>query len=116
MCEYIASCDQIEGDLCMNGGVCKDLDVGGYHCVCPEQFYGAACQYVAERPQFDVTLLVIVTCIGFLLAACAVVSLIIFRSIRKARATRGTYSPSTHEKFGNSASDLLKPPVPERLI
>lgn len=116
MCEYVSSCEQVEGNQSMNGGVCKNLDSGGYQCVCSEQFYGPVCQFVAERPQFDATLLVVVTCIGFLLAACAVVSLVIFRSIRKARATRGTYSPSTHEKFGNSASDLLKPPVPERLI
>ena len=116
MCEYVASCDQVEGDLCLNGGLCKNLETGGYHCVCPEPFYGPICQFISERPQFDAILLVVVTVVGLLLAACAVVSLVIFRSVRKARATRGTYSPSTQEKFGNSASDLLKPPIPERLI
>lgn len=116
MCEYVSSCEQVEGDLCLNGGTCKNLDTGGYHCACSEPFYGPICQFVAEKPQFDAILLVVITCVGFLVAACAVVSLVIFRSVRKARATRGTYSPSTQEKFGNSASDLLKLPVPERLI
>lgn len=116
MCEYVASCEQIEGELCLNGGTCKNLDSGGYHCLCQEPFYGPVCQFLIEKSQFDVILLIVVTCVGFLMAACVVVSLVIFRSVRKARATRGTYSPSTQEKFGNSASDLLKPPQPERLI
>lgn len=116
MCEYISSCQQVEGELCLNGGVCKDLDTGGYHCACPEPFHGPICQYIVDKPQFDVILFIVVSCIGFLFAACAIISFVIFRSVRKARATRGTYSPSTQEKFGNSASDLLKPPIPERLI
>lgn len=115
MCEYVASCEQVEGELCLNGGFCKNLDAGGYQCQCQEPFYGPICQFMAER-QFDAILLVVITCVVFLLAACTVVSLLVFRSVRKARATRGTYSPSTQEKFGNSASDLLKPPIPERLI
>lgn len=115
MCEYVTSCEQVEGELCLHGGKCKNLEQGGYHCTCQDPWYGPVCQFQAET-QFDAILLVVITCVGFLLAACAVVSLVIFRSVRKARATRGTYSPSTQEKFGNSASDLLKPPVPERLI
>lgn len=116
MCEYVSSCEQVEGELCLNGGTCKNLEGGGYHCICEKPFYGPICQLLIEKPRFDVILLIVVTCVGFLMVACAVVSLVIFRSVRKARATRGTYSPSTQEKFGNSASDLLKPPQPERLI
>lgn len=116
MCEYIASCNQFEGELCLNGGTCKDLETGGYQCICQEPYHGTICQFLTEKPQLDVILLIVITCVGFLMAACAVVSLVIFRSVRKARATRGTYSPSTQEKFGNSASDLLKPPEPELLI
>lgn len=116
MCEYLISCDQIDGELCLNGGLCKNLEHGGYHCQCVEPFYGPICQYVMDKPQFDALLVIVITCVCFLIAACAIVSLIIFRSVRKARATRGTYSPSTQEKFGNSASDLLKPPQKERLI
>lgn len=115
MCEYVASCEQVEGELCLNGGSCKNLETGGYQCLCREPFYGPICQFMAES-QFDAILFVVLTCVGFLISACAVVSLLVFRSVRKARATRGTYSPSTQEKFGNSASDLLKPPIPERLI
>lgn len=116
MCEYVASCEQVEGELCLNGGTCKNLESGGYQCICQEPFYGPICQFLTEKSQLDVILLIGVTCVGFFLAACAVVSLVAFRSVRKARATRGTYSPSTQEKFGNSASDLLKPPTPELLI
>lgn len=116
MCEYVASCEQIEGTLCLNGGSCKNLESGGYQCLCQEPFYGPICQFLMDKPQFDVILLIVIACVGFLMTACVVVSLVIFRSVRKARATRGTYSPSTQEKFGNSASDLLKPPIPERLI
>ena len=115
MCEYVASCDQVEGQLCLNGGTCKNLETGGYRCMCQEPFHGPICQFMAER-QIDAILFVIITCVVFLIVACAVISLLVFRSVRKARATRGTYSPSTQEKFGNSASDLLKPPIPERLI
>lgn len=116
MCEYVSSCEQVEGELCLHGGSCQNLEAGGYHCHCPEPFYGPICQYILDKPQFNLILLIVVTCVGFLLAACAVVSLVVFRSVRKARATCGTYSPSTQEKHGNSASDLLKPPQPERLI
>lgn len=116
MCEYISSCEQIEGVLCHNGGTCKNLKGGGYYCECQEPYYGPICKQIIEKPHFDIVYLIIITCVGFLVAACAVVSLIIFRSVRKARATRGTYSPSTQEKFGNSACDLLKPPQQERLI
>lgn len=116
MCEYIESCSPLGNELCLNGGTCKDSEIGGYQCICQEPYHGAICQFLAEKPQFDVILLIVFTCVGFLVAACAVVSIVIFRSVRKARATRGTYSPSTQEKFGNSASDLLKPPEPELLI
>lgn len=117
MCEYVTSCEQVEGELCLNGGKCRTLESGGYDCECPRDlFYGPLCQFVVEKPQFDAIVLIVITCVGFLITACAVVSLVVFRSVRKARATRGTYSPSTQEKFGNSASDLLKPPQPERLI
>ncbi len=51
-----------------------------------------------------------------LIIALLVVSLIFVRSVKRARATRGTYSPSTQEMFGNSASEILKPPPEERLI
>lgn len=115
MCEYVSSCEQVQGELCLNGGTCKNLETGGFHCLCQEPFYGHICELI-EKPQLDLILLIVITSIGLLVAGCFVVSLFIFRSVRKARATRGTYSPSTQEKFGNSASDLLKPPIPERLI
>lgn len=116
MCEYVASCEQVEGDLCLNGGLCKNLETGGYHCQCQEPFYGPICQFISEKSQYNSILLLIVAVGGLFVIGCVAVFLFVFRSVRKARATRGTYSPSTQEKFGNSASDLLKPPVPERLI
>jgi len=42
--------------------------------------------------------------------------LLSFRRVKKARATRGTYSPSAQEMFGNSVIEILKPPPKERLI
>ena len=45
-----------------------------------------------------------------------VISLFVLRSVKRARATRGTYSPSTQEMYGNSAGEILKPPPEERLI
>lgn len=116
MCEYVASCEQVEGDLCLNGGTCKNLESGGYQCACNEPHYGPICQFKLEKPQFDVILIIGITIAGLIMAGVVVLSFVVFRSVRKARATRGTYSPSTQEKFGNSASDLLKPPQPELLI
>lgn len=116
MCEYIPSCYHLQGELCLNGGRCEDTDFGGYQCVCPESFHGPICQHIVDKPPIDILLLIVITCVGLLVATCATISLVIFKSVRKARATRGTYSPSTQEKFGNSASDILKPPPEERLI
>lgn len=116
MCEYVSSCEQVEGTLCLNGGTCKNSDTSGYQCLCQEPFYGPVCQYLMDKPQVDLIQVIVAACVALLLLACAVVFVVVFRSVRKARATRGTYSPSTQEKFGNSASDLLKPPIPERLI
>lgn len=115
MCEYVSSCEQVEGELCLNGGTCKNLEAGGYHCACPEPFYGPICELI-EKSKWDAIILFAGACITFIIIAIGVAGLFIFNSVRKARATRGTYSPSTQEKFGNSASDLLKPPIPERLI
>lgn len=116
MCEYVARCEQIEGELCRNGGHCVNLDAGGYHCACEEPFQGPICQTRRAEPQFSVLLV-----LGIFAALCTLILVIglstyTVKSVRKARATRGTYSPSTQEKFGNSASDLLKAPQPERLI
>ena len=58
----------------------------------------------------------IITMGCILIIALLFVSLIFVRSVKHARATRGTYSPSTQEMFGNSASEILKPPPEERLI
>lgn len=119
MCELVTKCEQVgEAELCLNGGHCRNLEGGGYECVCAQGFEGPICQSISEASKVDLLLLVAIGCVGCLLLACAIVSLLIFRSVRKARATRGTYSPSSQEKFeSNSASnDLLKPPVPERLI
>lgn len=116
MCEYITRCEQIDGDLCRNGGLCRNHELGGYYCDCLEPFHGHVCELVIEKSPYDVFLLIGIACVAFLIAAVVVVGLVIFRSVRKARATCGTYSPSNQEKYGNSASDLLKPPQPERLI
>ena len=53
---------------------------------------------------------------------CLLISIVLFatllflKKVKRARATRGTYSPSTQEMFGNTASEILKPPPEERLI
>jgi flagellar basal body-associated protein FliL len=64
----------------------------------------------------DVVFVIIVSIICFLICVLLVLSLFFVRSVKKARATRGTYSPSAQEMFGNSAIEILKPPPAERLI
>lgn len=62
-------------------------------------------------------LIVLIASIGIALSiALLIILMIVFRSVKRARATRGTYSPSTQEMFGNSAGEILKPPPEERLI
>lgn len=118
MCEAITSCDKYEGLLCRNGGTCYNLDGNGYRCLCPEGFVGIVCEHQVPHKPFDVILFVVIACIGLLLATCAVVSLIIFKSVRRARATQGTYSPQTEEIYGERmfADTILKVPPTERLI
>lgn len=64
----------------------------------------------------DVVFIIIVTSACLLIVIVLVVLLYSVRSVKRARATRGTYSPSAQEMFGNSASEILKPPPEERLI
>ena len=141
-CEQLTSCNhhhQTSGNsLCLNGGSCLSLPNNtGYQCECAPHFHGPICQFEgAASGQLDLLLLIAIGCVCFLLAACALVSVLMLRSVRRARATRGTYSPSTQEKFeSNSAAacggsqlsatigsggatpdKLLKAPAPERLI
>lgn len=62
-------------------------------------------------------MVILIASVGAIMTiALAVIMLVVFRSIKRARATRGTYSPSTQEMFGNSAGEILKPPPEERLI
>ena len=64
----------------------------------------------------DVVFIIIVTSACLLIVIVLVLLLYSVRSVKRARATRGTYSPSAQEMFGNSASEILKPPPEERLI
>lgn len=66
--------------------------------------------------EVDPIFIIIVTSACLLIVIVLVLLLYSVRSVKRARATRGTYSPSAQEMFGNSASEILKPPPEERLI
>jgi protein crumbs len=70
----------------------------------------------ATASQMDLVLVLIVSLICILIVGLVVLLLFIVKGVRKARATQGTYSPSTQEMYGNSASEIIKPPPEERLI
>ena len=58
----------------------------------------------------------VLSLICILIVVLFLLTFLFVRSVKKARATRGTYSPSTQEMFGNSSTEILKPPPEERLI
>lgn len=109
MCKFASICNKFK-DLCLNGGQCKNLRLGGFFCVCPNPFYGPSCQFVdrkiSNKSQVSIVVIVIFT---FIVLVCIVISIAIFKvfkKVKKARATRGTYSPSAEENFGNSIGDI----------
>ena len=102
---------------CMNNGTCRPNPATGNQtaiCDCASGFQGDFCEQSMHTP-IDWLWVTVISC------TCLLVSLLSFtclllRKVKRARATRGTYSPSTQEMFGNSASEILKPPPVERLI
>ncbi|KAG9510609.1 Protein crumbs [Fragariocoptes setiger] len=115
MCQFIASCEHMS-NLCQNGGTCVNKDGGGYVCLCPDLYQGLVCELHVAPSQPDLILLLAIATACLLIVIFVTVSTMVIRGVRRARATRGIYSPSRQEMFGNSASDILKPPPCERLI
>ena len=131
-CDPIYDCSQANG-LCLNGGTCVSSSQG-FSCRCPDGYEGLVCEKVASwlsalftaanhvdatrqiRHRPNLVIVLVVSFCTVLLIALMIISMVVFRSVKKARATRGTYSPSAQEMFDNSAGDILKPPPEERLI
>jgi len=114
--------DECANEPCLHNGTCTDL-TANYRCDCEGTGYeGKDCEKTADyltraaSSQIDIIFVIVVSLICVLIIVLLVLSLLFVRSVKRARATRGTYSPSTQEMFGNSASEILKPPPEERLI
>lgn len=112
---------------CQNGGVCRtDASIDGngeYFCQCHPGFMGMLCEQqepVTATPhasEVNIVFVVGVSLSCVVIIIFMIIALLAVRSVKKARATRGTYSPSAQEMFGNnSAIEILKPPPEERLI
>ena len=114
-CEHVfTGCDT---NLCMNNGTCLQHPKikETFICSCPDGFEGEYCQMKTSK-DFDLLFLLVISSCCCAIVLFLICTLIFIRRIKKARATRGTYSPSTQEMFGNSAGEILKPPPEERLI
>ncbi|KAH7640703.1 DNA repair protein Rad9,Rhp9 [Dermatophagoides farinae] len=111
LCDPIYDCSMATG-LCQNGGTCVQSG-RGYYCICSDDYEGLICE---KKKRINLVVILIASVGAIMTIALAVIMLVVFRSIKRARATRGTYSPSTQEMFGNSAGEILKPPPEERLI
>lgn len=106
-----------ETNLCLNNGTCLQhpLMKNTFVCECADNYTGEYCQMKLSK-DFDLLFLLVISSCCLLIVVFLICTLIFIRKIKKARATRGTYSPSTQEMFGNSAGEILKPPPEERLI
>lgn len=114
ICEHVFT--GCEPNLCLNNGTClqhpkiKDTFV----CECLSGYEGEYCQMKTTK-DFDLIFILAVSSCCLLIVVVLICTLVSIRKIKKARATRGTYSPSNQEAFGNSA-EILKIPNEERLI
>ncbi|XP_056393841.1 protein crumbs homolog 1-like isoform X2 [Hyla sarda] len=106
-----------EPNPCLNGGACQD-SVNNYKCICNGSFSGVRC----EKPRLirkaeASTLLGSAIGTGMLLILLLVIAIVLV-TMRKKRATQGTYSPSRQEKDGARVEmwNVLKLPPTERLI
>lgn len=104
--------------MCRNNGKCVlDQLTNAHICECEPGYAGLLCeQRVDLVAQVDIVFVIVTSMICLLIMALLIISFWFIRSVKKARATRGTYSPSAQEMFGNSAIEILKPPPEERLI
>eukprot|EP00057_Strongylocentrotus_purpuratus_P000593 XP_001179069.2 PREDICTED: fibropellin-3 [Strongylocentrotus purpuratus] len=103
--------------LCQNGGTCFLLDATPtYECECADGYSGDNCENTATNINWII--------IGASLAAAVVLIIVIILlsffvcSVRKKRATQGSYSPSRQEMTGSfvEMDNVLKMPPEERLI
>lgn len=105
-------------EMCRNNGKCVEDNINGVRlCECENGYTGLLCEQVIPlEAQVDILFVTVTSMICLLIMALLIMSLWFIRSVKKARATRGTYSPSAQEMFGNSAIEIIKPPPEERLI
>ncbi|XP_030853956.1 protein crumbs homolog 1 isoform X2 [Strongylocentrotus purpuratus] len=103
--------------ICQNGGTCVLLDATPtYECECADGYSGDNCENTATNINWII--------IGASLAAAVVLIIVIILlsffvcSVRKKRATQGSYSPSRQEMTGSfvEMDNVLKMPPEERLI
>ncbi|XP_075691631.1 protein crumbs homolog 2 isoform X2 [Rhinoderma darwinii] len=106
-----------EPNPCLNGGACQD-SVNNYKCICNASYSGVRC----EKPRLirkaeTSTLIGSAIGTGMLFILLLVITVVMI-TMRKKRATQGTYSPSRQEKDGARVEmwNVLKLPPTERLI
>ncbi|XP_041429989.1 crumbs 2, cell polarity complex component S homeolog isoform X2 [Xenopus laevis] len=106
-----------ESNPCLNGGTCQD-SVNTFKCICNSSFSGVRC----EKPRLHreakaSTLVGSAIGTGMLFILLSVIAAVLV-TMRKKRATQGTYSPSHQEKDGARVEmwNVLKLPPTERLI
>ncbi|KAM4663381.1 protein crumbs homolog 2 [Discoglossus pictus] len=106
-----------ESNPCLNGGTCQD-SVNTFKCICNASYSGVRC----EKPRLlrvpkASTLVGSAIGTGMLFILLSVIAAVVV-TMRKKRATQGTYSPSRQEKDGARVEmwNVLKLPPTERLI
>ncbi|KAI7791388.1 hypothetical protein IRJ41_018779, partial [Triplophysa rosa] len=109
--------DECISNPCLNGGYCHNL-VNKFQCICEMTFAGDTCEIdlnaesVTSNLLLSISLVSVVLLLGLFAVATALVMTL------SHRATRGTYSPSRHEKEGSRVEmwNIMQPPPMERLI
>ncbi|XP_072285600.1 protein crumbs homolog 1-like isoform X2 [Pyxicephalus adspersus] len=109
--------DDCESNPCLNGGSCQD-SVNNFKCICNASFSGVRCEKprVVRKAQAS-SLVGSAIGTGMLFILLFVIAVVMI-TMRKKRATQGTYSPSRQEKEGARVEmwNVLKLPPTERLI
>ncbi|XP_018413790.1 PREDICTED: protein crumbs homolog 2-like [Nanorana parkeri] len=109
--------DDCAPNPCLNGGSCQD-SVNNFKCICNASFSGVRCEKprLVRKAQAS-SLVGSAIGTGMLFILLFVIAVVMI-TMRKKRASQGTYSPSRQEKEGARVEmwNVLKLPPTERLI